>query len=72
MADWVYVDSSNIEAVRYLSEANPRELQVRFLNGSTYSYSDVPEEIYEEFLNAPSKGSYLNRMIKGVYNYQKI
>lgn len=72
MSDWVYVDSSNIEAVCYMADSNPRELQVRFLNGSTYSYSDVPQEIYEELLNAPSKGSFLNRMIKGVYSYQKI
>jgi len=68
MSDWVYVDSSNIEAVRYLNG----ELQVRFLNGSSYAYSDVPQDIYDEFVNAPSKGSYLNRMIKGVYSYQKI
>jgi hypothetical protein len=70
MADWVYVDSSNIEAVCYLEDS--RELQVRFINGSTYSYSDVPQEIYEELINAPSKGSYLNRMIKGIYSYQKL
>jgi len=70
MSDWVYIDSSNIEAICYVEDA--RELQVRFLNGSTYSYADVPQEIYEELLNAPSKGSYLNRMIKGVYNYQKL
>ncbi len=70
MADWVYVDSSNIEAVCYLEGS--RELQVRFINGSTYSYSDVPQEIYEELINAPSKGSYLNRMIKGIYSYQKL
>jgi hypothetical protein len=70
MPDWIYVDSSNIEAVCYFDDKN--ELQVRFLNGSTYSYSDVPQEIYDELINAASKGSYLNRMIKGVYNYQKL
>ena len=70
MSDWIYVNSSNIEAVCYFEDKN--ELHVRFLNGSTYSYSDVPQEIYDELINAPSKGSYLNRMIKGVYNYQKL
>ncbi len=70
MSEWIYVDSSNIEALRYLPDS--LELHVRFLSGAEYSYSDVPQNIYDEFILASSKGSFLNRVIKGVYSYQKI
>ena len=46
------VDSSNIESVGY--DTSNRELHVRFLGNRTYVYSDVPAELYEELLRAPS------------------
>ena len=70
MVEMHYVDSSNIEAIGY--EAGAQELQVRFLSGDTYVYHGVPEEVYDELMAAPSKGSYLNRMIKGSYEYSKM
>lgn len=69
MVEMKYVQSSNIEAIGYDSEA--QELHVRFIASGSYIYSGVPEHVYEEFMNAPSHGSYLNRMIKGVYQFQK-
>lgn len=70
MVDMNYVDSSNIEAIGYNSDE--QELYVRFLSGATYVYHGVPEHVYEEIMGAPSKGSYLNRVIKGVYEYAKL
>ncbi|MEX2619990.1 MAG: KTSC domain-containing protein [Egibacteraceae bacterium] len=64
-----YVDSSNLEQVGY--DNDNMELHVIFKDGSLYVYLDVPAQIYEELLVAPSKGSYLNREVKGVYNYDK-
>jgi hypothetical protein len=69
MPEMTYVDSSNLEQVGYDSDA--MELHVIFKDGSLYVYSDVPQQIYEELLVAPSKGSYLNREVKSVYNYEK-
>ena len=69
MVDMKYVDSSNIEAIGYNSDE--QELYVRFLSGANYVYYGVPEHVYEEIMDAPSKGSYLNRVIKGVYEYAK-
>lgn len=63
------VDSSNIEAIGY--DEVDRELYVRFLNGRTYVYSDVPAETYQELVQASSHGSYLNREIKGNYAYRQ-
>ena len=69
MVEMTYVDSSNIEAVGHDPEA--QELHVRFLSDDTYVYHGVPAEVYDELMASASKGSYLNRMIKGVYEYSK-
>lgn len=39
-------------------------LRVEFGNGSVYKYHDVPEDIYQEMQNAPSKGQYFNAQIR--------
>ncbi|MCU1526885.1 MAG: hypothetical protein JWP75_648 [Frondihabitans sp.] len=60
--DMTPVDSSNIVQVGY--DPATQELYVEFLDGRTYVYSPVPDVTYDEFMNADSKGSYLNREIK--------
>ncbi len=66
-----FVDSSNIEAIGY--DTGSRELHVRFLkSGETYVYDDVDEWIFKEMMQADSKGSYLNRRVKGTYQYRKL
>jgi len=69
MPDMTYVDSSNIEQIGY--DRDNMELHVIFKDSALYVYMNVPVQIYEELLGAPSKGSYLNREIKGVYDYDK-
>ena len=69
MPDMTYVDSSNVEAIGY--DDNSMELHVQFLSGSCYIYFDVPHDVFDAMLNAPSKGSFLNREIKGVYRFEK-
>lgn len=69
MPDMVYVDSSNIEAIGYDDSA--QELHVRFLSGGYYIYHDVPRQIFDGLMSAPSKGSFLNREIKGIYQFTK-
>ena len=59
MPEMTYVDSSNIEQIGY--DSDKTELHVIFKDGSLYVYNNVPLQIYEELLGAPSKGSYLNR-----------
>jgi hypothetical protein len=65
MIEMIYVDSSNIEAIGY--DAPSSELHVQFLKTGLYVYHDVPQHVFEELLNADSKGSYFNRNIKPVY-----
>lgn len=69
MLEMIYVDSSNIEAIGY--DDDTQELHVQFLSGGCYIYSDVPRKIFDDLMNAPSKGSFLNREVKGIYQFTK-
>lgn len=62
------VSSSNLNSVGYENST----LYVRFNDGSLYSYSGVPEYVYNELMNASSKGRYLAAYVKGHYPYSKI
>jgi hypothetical protein len=64
------VSSSNIASVGY--DVATQTLQVEFLSGSLYQYFDVPQNIFDEFINAASKGKYFAAQIKGIYRYAKV
>lgn len=61
--------SSNIAAVEY--EEATRDLAVTFQSGETYIYANVAPELAHGFANAPSAGTYLNRMVKPGYSYRR-
>lgn len=69
MIEMIYVDSSNIEAIGYDIETS--ELHIQFTSGRYYIYHDVPSEIFNEMICAPSKGSFFNREVKGIYQFTK-
>lgn len=54
--------SSQIEGIQYLK--SDHVLLITFLSGKTYAYDDVPEDIFAGFQTAPSKGKYLNAVVK--------
>jgi len=56
------VHSSNLSSVGY--DTKSRTLEVEFLNGSVYQYSNVPNVLYNGLISASSKGQYFDRMIK--------
>ena len=62
------VESSNIAAIGF----NDGNLFVEFISGSRYRYDDVPSETFQEFLEAPSKGRYLNAEIKGPLSMNRL
>ncbi len=64
----ISVSSSNLDSVGYENST----LYVRFKNGSLYSYSGVPEYVYNELMDASSKGHYLATYVKGHYPYSKL
>jgi hypothetical protein len=69
MPEMTYVDSTNVEAIGYDEVA--QELYVQFLGSGMYVYYDVPQEVYDELINAPSKGRFLNEAIKNVYQFTR-
>lgn len=71
MPDMEFVDSSNIEAIGY--DSDNQELHVRFLkSGETYVYYSVDEWVYQEFMQADSKGIYLNTNIRNAFQCSKL
>jgi hypothetical protein len=64
------IDSSAIAAVGYDQEEQILRLQYR--GGETYDYLDVPPEEFDEFMSAPSRGIYANKVIKPNYEYRKV
>lgn len=67
------VESSNIQAIGYTPgpDGKPGILKVEFKGGTVYVYGDVPADVWEALLDAPSKGSYLAKNIRGVFAYHK-
>ena len=61
--------SSVIAAMHY--DAAAKTLWVRYLSGASYIYKNVPPEVYEEMKAAFSKGTFLNKRIKGHYKFEK-
>lgn len=59
------VESSNISAIGY--DPATQELQVEFKNGTTYSYSGVPQSQYDALLSAQSVGRYFMANIRAAY-----
>jgi len=65
------VESSNLASIGY--DAENEILEVEFNHGGIYQYFDVPENVYDELMNADSHGQYFGRNIKKAgYQFQKI
>jgi hypothetical protein len=70
----VWVDASRSTCfcnIVYYMESNTVEVCFRN-SGKWYRYTEVPEYIIEEFINAPSLGRYYNQNIKGQYPCEKM
>lgn len=65
--DMIKVESSNIIAIGWAEDT----LYVQY-KGGLYMYEKVPENIWEQFKAAESKGRFMNTFVKGQYNYTKI
>jgi hypothetical protein len=65
-----HVESSNLASIGY--NAKNEILEVEFNHGGIYQYFDVPENVYEELMNADSHGVYFSENIRNVYKYQKV
>jgi hypothetical protein len=68
--DRAAVSSSNISEIGY--DRNSETLEVMFNNGSVYQYYNVGQALFDELMQAPSKGQFLNVYIKNAYPYSRV
>jgi len=64
------VVSSNVASIGY--DENSYTLEVQFRGGGIYQYFNVPPQVFEEFINADSKGKFFHKEIKGIYEYSSV
>lgn len=64
------IESSNIEAAGFDKESST--MRIRFKSGNEYDYIGFPEDLYEDFLNAPSAGKYFSQNIRNQYRGEKV
>lgn len=68
--DRLLVHSSNIVSVGY--DAAAQTLEVEFQSGNVYQYLDVPEDMYQNFMTAESKGEFFHDNILKEFDYQEV
>ena len=68
--EMIPVDSSNISAIGYDNEN--ATLKIEFNNGRAYEYYNVPENEFNNLLNAGSKGQYANQYIYKTYSQSEV
>lgn len=67
----VPVQSSSLASVGY--DPDSGTLEVEFHTASVYQYFGVPAEVHQALLDAPSKGRFLDQVIKRTgYPYAKV
>lgn len=64
------VSSTDVASIGY--DPNTMTLEVEFKGGSVYHYMDVPDAVYQELMQASSKGKFMHANIKNSYRYMKI
>lgn len=62
------VESSHVKSIGH--DPNTNTLEVKFKNGTTYSYQGVPADVHSEMMNSTSVGSFMNSRIKGHYQHE--
>jgi UDP-galactopyranose mutase len=53
-------------------DPDERAMQITFHNGDTHEFRGVPEQIYQSFQNAPSKGKFYHKVIAARFRGEKI
>jgi len=63
------VESTTLAFIAY--DAPTQLLWLAFRTGPLYCYFGVPPAVHQDLLQAPSKGAYFNRSIRGRFNYHR-
>ena len=63
-------ESATMAAIAYDNDCE--QLRLEFRNDAAYQYFSVPVAVYQGLLQAPSKGSFFNRVIRGHFYYCRV
>ena len=63
--EMIPVHSSAMRAVGY--DPDTRQMKIEFEQGNIYDFCEVPLSVYEQLMNASSKGIYYNEQIRDRY-----
>jgi hypothetical protein len=66
----IRLDSAVLQSAGHLNHRDLLELEFR--DGSVYHYYPVPEQIFQELLDAESAGAYFNVHIRHRFGYAQI
>ena len=64
------IQSSNLRSVGY--DEKLKILEIEFHEGRIYQYSNVPENIYSNLMNALSKGKFFAQQIKNRFPTKRL
>lgn len=64
--EMIRVSSRAISAVGY--DHGTQQMRIRFVQGDTYAFCRVPQDVFDGLLSAGSKGTYYNRHIRDKYH----
>ena len=64
------VESTTLLMIAY--DLDRQILQLQFRDHANYNYFDVPADVYQELLDAPSIGGYFNRYIRAAFKCVRI
>ena len=64
------VDSAALTNIAY--DDSLQVLRLEFQSRAVYEYAGVPPGVYQALLEAPSKGGYFNRAIRGYFPYSLV
>jgi hypothetical protein len=56
---------------KYYYKPELQVLTIIYVSGAVYDYLDVPQDVFDDFRAAYSKGVFLNKNIKPYYQFEK-
>ncbi|WP_041734635.1 KTSC domain-containing protein [Dyadobacter fermentans] len=62
--------STVVERMIYNEEK--QTLRIVYVSGMVYDYKNVPWEVYQAMKTSGSKGTFLNKHIKGNFEFEKV
>lgn len=68
--DRTAVASTNIISAGY--DQATQTLEVEFMNGTVYQYYNVEQTIFDQFMQASSKGAFLNTYLRNAYPFSRV